>query len=155
MEKAMNFVVCNTRILWQTFTRCVQVVEIYLSIYLFPCIMPKTIYIYISINLCVCIYLFICLYIHVFIHLLLYIADFSQWTQWDNMEPLNDTWHPRLQDVVYYGMDWLCPGYNEVLHQQLQRYHGNLTAALAIEQVTSIVQTGNLRMGFLTLFIIM
>jgi len=62
------------------------------------------------------------------------------------MQPVNDTWHPRLQDVVYYGMDWLCPSFSSVLHQQLSRYHGTLTPALAIEQVTSIVQTGNLRM---------
>lgn len=25
------------------------------------------------------------------------------------MEPVAD-WHPRMEGLVYYGMDWLCPG---------------------------------------------
>jgi len=31
---------------------------------------------------------------------------------------LNDTtlkpeadWHPKIKNIVYHGMDWLCPGY--------------------------------------------
>ena len=26
----------------------------------------------------------------------------------------NDTWHPKIDDVVYNAMDWDCPGYNQV-----------------------------------------
>ena len=29
-----------------------------------------------------------------------------------NMQPVYD-WHPRMENVVYYGMDWLCPGYTK------------------------------------------
>ena len=25
---------------------------------------------------------------------------------WTNQLPLNDTWHPRIDHAVYYGMDW-------------------------------------------------
>jgi len=66
----------------------------------------------------------------------------------ETMEPVNATWHPRMKDVVYYGMDWLCPGYNEKLHEQLQSVHGNLTAELAIQEVTAKVQTGNLHVAY-------
>lgn len=30
-------------------------------------------------------------------------------------------------------MDWLCPSYNQVLYNQLSRYHGTLTPQLAIQ----------------------
>lgn len=23
-----------------------------------------------------------------------------------NLMPFNDTWHPRIADIVYWGMDW-------------------------------------------------
>lgn len=65
------------------------------------------------------------------------------------MLPQNDTWHPRLKDVVYYGMDWLCPSFSEVLHRQLSSLHGNLTAENAVQYVSSITQTGNLRMCYI------
>ncbi len=31
-----------------------------------------------------------------------------------NMMPLNDTWHPRMKDIVYYGMDWYVGGMHVV-----------------------------------------
>lgn len=40
---------------------------------------------------------------------------------WDtNQLPVNDTWHPKLNNVVYNGMDWLCPGWStkKLLHHQ-------------------------------------
>eukprot|EP00698_Gefionella_okellyi_P003886 TRINITY_DN135_c0_g1_i1.p1 TRINITY_DN135_c0_g1~~TRINITY_DN135_c0_g1_i1.p1 ORF type:complete len:449 (+),score=102.01 TRINITY_DN135_c0_g1_i1:33-1379(+) len=67
---------------------------------------------------------------------------------WDDMLPRNDSWHPRIRDIVYYGMDWLCPGYNQVLSQQLSQWHGNITAENAIRHVTPIVQTGNLHIAY-------
>jgi len=60
-----------------------------------------------------------------------------------NLKPEAD-WHPKIENVVYFGMDWLCPGYDRVMARQLQKYHGNLTAALAIQDVMSIVETGDL-----------
>lgn len=61
-----------------------------------------------------------------------------------NMLPKNDTWHARIPQMVYYGMDWLCPGYSVVLHRQLASLHGSLTPQNTIENVVPIVQTGDL-----------
>eukprot|EP00049_Salpingoeca_infusionum_P004226 m.75950 g.75950 ORF g.75950 m.75950 type:complete len:455 (-) comp12468_c0_seq1:238-1602(-) len=57
------------------------------------------------------------------------------------------SWHPRISDIVYYGMDWLCPGYNEVLGRQLEVVHGNLDAEITIQNVTAIAQTGDLHIA--------
>ena len=61
-----------------------------------------------------------------------------------NMLPHNDTWHARIPEMVYYGMDWLCPGYSVVLHRQLKSLHGELSPASTIKDVVPIVQTGDL-----------
>jgi hypothetical protein len=60
-----------------------------------------------------------------------------------NMQPVYD-WHPRMKNVVYYGMDWLCPGYTKVLSEQLTLHHGNITAEIAISDIVAYTQTGNL-----------
>jgi hypothetical protein len=59
------------------------------------------------------------------------------------MQPVYD-WHPRMENVVYYGMDWLCPGYTKVLSEQLTLHHGNITAENAISDIVAYTQTGNL-----------
>jgi len=59
------------------------------------------------------------------------------------------TWHPRIDNIVYYGMDWLCPGYNQVLANQLTHAYGKITPELAIQNITAIEQSGNL---FLTYY---
>merc|ERR1719197_32559 len=64
-----------------------------------------------------------------------------------NMRPVNDTWHFRIPNMVYYGMDWLCPGYSEVLGTQLKRNSGKLTAELAIRDVVSVEMSGNVHIG--------
>lgn len=61
-----------------------------------------------------------------------------------NMQPLYD-WHPRMKNIVYYGMDWLCPGFSKVLHAQLQKHYGNISAETAIRDITAITQTGDLQ----------
>eukprot|EP00038_Savillea_parva_P029587 m.72054 g.72054 ORF g.72054 m.72054 type:complete len:452 (-) comp8758_c0_seq1:77-1432(-) len=53
-------------------------------------------------------------------------------------------WHPKIDNIVYYGMDWLCPAYTQVLHDQLVKHHGNLTAEVTVSDIVSIVQTGDL-----------
>lgn len=63
-----------------------------------------------------------------------------------NLEPLA-SWHPRLTNVVYSGMDWNCPFYQHALWQQLQLYHGSLTPELSVYNVTSTVQTGDLHLA--------
>ncbi|KAA0153182.1 hypothetical protein FNF27_07763 [Cafeteria roenbergensis] len=60
-----------------------------------------------------------------------------------NMAPNNDTWHPKMKDVAYLGMDWDCPGYNAVLHRQLATSYRNITAATTIRDIVPIVQTGD------------
>jgi hypothetical protein len=62
-----------------------------------------------------------------------------------NLAPVNSTWHPQIENVVYWGMDWLCPGYSQVLGTQLQKFHGNITAENSIRYITAITQTGDLR----------
>ena len=33
---------------------------------------------------------------------------------WDvNQLPVNDTWHPKIDNMVYNGMDWDCPSYTK------------------------------------------
>ena len=64
-----------------------------------------------------------------------------------NMMPKNDTWHARLDQIVYYGMDWLCPGYSQVLHAQLDKFHGTLTPENTISDVVAITQTGDLHVA--------
>lgn len=52
----------------------------------------------------------------------------------------------RIKDIVYYGMDWLCPKYDLALVKQLRAFYGNITASNIARYVTSIAQTGDLRM---------
>ena len=40
-------------------------------------------------------------------------------------------------------MDWLCPGYSEVLYQQLMKYYGKISPKITIRDIVSIVQTGS------------
>jgi hypothetical protein len=58
--------------------------------------------------------------------------------------PVNDTWHWPIEGVVYNGMDWDCPGYNQKLAEQLDLYHGHITEVNTIHDIIPTVQTGNL-----------
>ena len=40
-------------------------------------------------------------------------------------------------------MDWLCPAYNQVLSQQLAKYHGKLTPEIGFSDVTAIEMSGD------------
>jgi len=62
----------------------------------------------------------------------------------ENLQPVNETWHPKIDDVVYNGMDWLCPNYDTVLAQQLLKYHGSISEVNTIENILPTVQTGDL-----------
>jgi len=64
-----------------------------------------------------------------------------------NMEPKNDTWHAKIESMVYYGMDWLCPNFSIVLHRQLAMLHGSLNVANTVREVVPIVQTGDLHIA--------
>jgi len=60
-----------------------------------------------------------------------------------NLRPVAD-WHPRIENVVYYGMDWICPDFHRVIARQINKYHGNLTAEIAIRDVMAPTRTGDL-----------
>ena len=51
--------------------------------------------------------------------------------------------HPRMESVVYCGMDWFCPGYNKVLSKQLSLHHGNITIEDTISDKVAFKQTKN------------
>ena len=57
---------------------------------------------------------------------------------------MNDTWHWPIDGVVYNGMDWLCPSYNQKLAEQLDAYHGHITEVNTIHDILPTVQTGDL-----------
>ena len=58
--------------------------------------------------------------------------------------PANDTWHWQIEGVVYNGMDWNCPAYNEKLAEQLDYYHGHITEVNTVHDILPTVQTGDL-----------
>jgi len=65
-----------------------------------------------------------------------------------NMEPYNQTWHPRINDAVYYGMDWICPAYNTVLSEQLLQWYGKITPEVAIKDLTAVEMSGDNHLAF-------
>jgi len=65
-----------------------------------------------------------------------------------NLMPYNETWHPRIENVVYWGMDWLCPAYNTVLSQQIKKYYGKITPEIAIRYLTAVEMSGDNHLAF-------
>jgi isopenicillin-N N-acyltransferase like protein len=65
--------------------------------------------------------------------------------------PVNETWHQQIPNVVYNGMDWLCPSFNSVLGQQLQTYLGKLEPSVVIHDILPTTQTGNLHIAIFDL----
>jgi isopenicillin-N N-acyltransferase-like protein len=61
--------------------------------------------------------------------------------------PVNETWHTPIEDVVYNGMDWLCPAYNKALGDQLRKYHGLIEEEVVVRNILPTVQTGNLHIA--------
>jgi len=66
----------------------------------------------------------------------------------DTLLPVNDTWHQQIEDIVYNGMDWLCPSFNQKLGDQLRKYHGQIGEDVVVENILPTVQTGNLHIAF-------
>ncbi len=65
---------------------------------------------------------------------------------WDNLEPNVQT-HPRLEDIVYWGMSWNVPRYDQALHDQLKAHYGTINASVVIETILPAVRTGNLQVA--------
>lgn len=63
-----------------------------------------------------------------------------------DLQPTKD-WHPRVKDVVYWGMDWLCPNDNSMLSHQLSLLHGNITVENTIRDIMSYVGTGDVHVA--------
>ncbi|WAR12323.1 DCD1A-like protein [Mya arenaria] len=63
-----------------------------------------------------------------------------------DMQPTAD-WHPRIKNVVYYGMDWLCPSFSEVLARQISTHYGNLSPDVIVRDIVSIEQSGSLHIA--------
>ena len=61
--------------------------------------------------------------------------------------PQNETWHQKIPDVVYNGMDWDCPGYTQKLMEQLQKYWGGIDVATTTQHILPTVQTGDLHIA--------
>jgi len=59
-----------------------------------------------------------------------------------NAMPLAD-WHPRINHTVYWGMDWICPGDNIVLSQQILKFYGQFTPEVAIKNIGSVETSGD------------
>jgi len=59
-----------------------------------------------------------------------------------NQMPLAD-WHPRINNTVYWGMDWICPGDNIILSHQILQFHGQLTPEVAIKNLASVEESGS------------
>jgi hypothetical protein len=64
-----------------------------------------------------------------------------------NLQPLED-WHPRIPNIVYWGMDWLCPTDNTVLSHQLLSDYGKLTPEVAIKNIVSVEESGDNHSAF-------
>jgi len=64
-----------------------------------------------------------------------------------NLLPVNETWHIPIENVVYNGMDWLCPNFNSVLGSQLTKYHGKIEEGVTIANILPTTQTGSLHIA--------
>ena len=54
-------------------------------------------------------------------------------------QPKPCDWHPRIDSVVYHGMDWNCPTFTSVLGEQIQKFYGQLTPEVIISDVIAKV----------------
>ncbi|CAF1459718.1 unnamed protein product [Rotaria sordida] len=63
-----------------------------------------------------------------------------------NLQPLTD-WHPRLDNVVYEGMDWLCPAFQSKLYEQIRAQYGQITPETTIQSIPAVVKTGDVQVA--------
>ena len=64
----------------------------------------------------------------------------------ENLQPLTPT-HPRIKDVVYWGMSWDVPQFDKPLHDMLVKHYGKLTPEITIREILPTVRTGNLQVA--------
>ncbi|CAF1338626.1 unnamed protein product [Adineta steineri] len=63
-----------------------------------------------------------------------------------NLQPAAE-WHPQITNVVYNGMDWLCPSYQYKLYQQIMEQYGHITPESTIQNISAIVKTGDVHVA--------
>ncbi|CAF0748336.1 unnamed protein product [Didymodactylos carnosus] len=63
-----------------------------------------------------------------------------------NLEPLAD-WHPRIPNVIYEGMDWVCPSVQFKLYQQIIKNYGQITPEVSIRDITAVIESGDLHVA--------
>ncbi len=63
-----------------------------------------------------------------------------------NLEPLTET-HPRIDDIIYWGMSWNVPSYDKPLHDMLKKNYGKLTGEVVVREILPTVRTGNLQVA--------
>ena len=61
--------------------------------------------------------------------------------------PKNESWHAKIENVVYWGMDWLCPSYSGRLHDMIKKYWGHITPENTISDIIGRTQTGDLHVA--------
>jgi len=59
-----------------------------------------------------------------------------------NLLPKAD-WHKPIKNVVYHGMDWICPGDSQAMYNQISKHWGNLSAEIAIKDVSAVETSGS------------
>jgi len=64
----------------------------------------------------------------------------------DNLEPVTPT-HPRIKDIVYWGMSWNVPQYDGPLSEMLKKHYGKLTPEITIREILPTVRTGSLQVA--------
>lgn len=52
--------------------------------------------------------------------------------------------HWQIEGVVYNGMDWNCPSFNQKLGDELAAFHGHITEVNTVSDILPTVQTGDL-----------
>ncbi|CAF4971758.1 unnamed protein product [Rotaria sp. Silwood1] len=63
-----------------------------------------------------------------------------------NLQPLTD-WHPRIDNVVYEGMDWTCPAFQSKLYEQIRAEYGQITPETTIQNIPAVVKTGDVQVA--------
>lgn len=59
-----------------------------------------------------------------------------------NQMPYNETWHPRIPSVVYYGMDWVCPSFHYVMAEQIKKNYP-ISIQSGISEISGVEMSGN------------
>eukprot|EP00762_Andalucia_godoyi_P002520 ANDGO_02687.mRNA.1 Protein dcd1A len=64
-----------------------------------------------------------------------------------DLQPLM-SWHPRIADVVYEGMDWGCPAFQQQLHDRIVANYGKIDLDVAKQDIAALTTTGDLHIAF-------